>query len=552
MKTLTLTTFTLCLSFSAATLAQQTPAAVSTATPPAVHAGAAIPTINIGCAHDVRPEILQFCAALTDLQSKAAAGVAVDDPSLSQTFQRLNPADRSNANHFIPAISLIMAVTAGTLQIADQLRTDQQFGANSTASGTTSLVSKAGSAELISLALDTGAVTQSVNGSTSTLTTNADHVYRLITGQNSDCIMNCRTSGFENLVLNPLNISATFQLGQNNTSTTATTGQASGTPTSSASTVAIPTGAGKLTAIGAKYELLNKFDPRKQSFQSAWKEQVNTLLPQAANLNQDSNAVYVILDTDATFSAASNDTTYVNTLYDEASADHSGKKLISAFEDLFYTDIKTASKLPTLPAAVATVIKDRADFRDAWNAAVAAAQGNLLTFQYNYNKPLSQPATHDVTIVYGYTWGQSGSITANGAFSIYDGTLPVGAQYGRLHYGQVSGEYDRNLSNPSAAYQMQMSLAGYWQYQPDPSILNIAAGTVAPGTTIPLPNGTQEFVGTSGSLWVTQGKLTIKGPNGINIPVGVSWSNKTDLLQGSKVGAQIGLSYNFSTLAGLF
>jgi len=82
--------------------------------------------------------------------------------------------------------------------------------------------------------------------------------------------------------------------------------------------------------------------------------------------------------------------------------------------------------------------------------------------------------------------------------------------------------------------------------------LNIPAGTVAPGTNIPLPNGTQEFVGTAGSLWVTQTKLTIKASGGINIPIGVSWSNKTDLLQGSKVGAQVGISYNFSSLAGLF
>jgi len=59
-------------------------------------------------------------------------------------------------------------------------------------------------------------------------------------------------------------------------------------------------------------------------------------------------------------------------------------------------------------------------------------------------------------------------------------------------------------------------------------------------------------VGTAGSLWVTQAKITIKGTGGINIPVAVSWSNQTDLLQGSRVGAQVGLSYNFSSLATLF
>ena len=129
---------------------------------------------------------------------------------------------------------------------------------------------------------------------------------------------------------------------------------------------------------------------------------------------------------------------------------------------------------------------------------------------------------------------------------------PAGARYGRLHYDRISTEYDRTLSGKDKPLQTQLSLAGYWQYQPNPSILDIPEGTVAPGTNVPLPNGTQEFVGTAGSLWVTQAKLTIKGSGGINVPIGVSWSNKTDLLQGSRIGAQIGLSYNFSSFANMF
>jgi hypothetical protein len=141
---------------------------------------------------------------------------------------------------------------------------------------------------------------------------------------------------------------------------------------------------------------------------------------------------------------------------------------------------------------------------------ITAVAGQLLSVQYSFNKPLNQPQTHDVTIIYGHNFGAAGSLTFNGAVSLYNGALPAGASYGRVHYGQVSGEYDRNLNNPQNSFQTQLSLAGYWQYQPQPSVLNIPAGTVAPGTTIPLPNGTQEFVGTAGSLWVTQGSLTIK------------------------------------------
>jgi hypothetical protein len=165
---------------------------------------------------------------------------------------------------------------------------------------------------------------------------------------------------------------------------------------------------------------------------------------------------------------------------------------------------------------------------------------------------VAQPETNDLKLIYAYNFKSMGMLTFNGAASLYAGALPAGAKYGRLHYGQVSGQYDRTLTSKTSSLQGQLSLAGYWQYQPEPSVLNIPAGTVAPGTNIPLPNGTQEFVGTAGSLWVTQAKITLKGAGGINIPIGVSWSNKTDLLIGSKVGAQIGLSYNFASLANLF
>src|SRR5258706_668338 len=47
-------------------------------------------------------------------------------------------------------------------------------------------------------------------------------------------------------------------------------------------------------------------------------------------------------------------------------------------------------------------------------------------------------------------------------------------------------------------------------------------------------------------------KITIKGSGGITIPVAVSWSNKTDLLQGNKLGGPIGINDNFSSLAGRF
>jgi hypothetical protein len=512
------------------------------------------------CSSDPDDAVRGYCEFLGRLLDAAQKSTAKDVDALRVELRPLlnlvNPTKENTKQLFVNAVAKQLATqTASTslIQAANQLRTDQQTGPGSTAAGTTSLVTQAGSATLMSFALDTGVLTRTVNGSTATLNTNADEVYRLVTGSTPDCVMNCPKGGaFESHFLNPLNLAASFALAQSSSNITPASGQASGTTPANVPAVAVPSGAGKLTAFTAKYQIVNKFDPRSTLFRSKWDPQVKLLAPAANLAAEDVNKVWDELTKDKNFQAAtSKSDDYDKTLAAAARADPSGKQLVAAFKNIFNQAVSSALKDPALPALVATAVQSLTAFRGAWQDAVNAAAGTLLSTQYTYNKTLNQPITHDCTLIYGQSFKNQGTLTFNGAASIYD-TLPAGAKYGRLHYGQVSAEYDRNVTNPQNAYQFQINLAGYWQYQPHPSVLNIPAGTVAPGTTIPLPNGTQEFVGTAGSLWVTQGGLTIKGPGGINIPLAVSWSNKTDLLRGTKVGGQVGISYNFSSIAGLF
>lgn len=445
----------------------------------------------------------------------------------------------------------LAAASPDALNGAGQQRLDRQTGANATASGTTTLVSKVGSSELLSLALDTGAMTQSVNGTTSTLSTNADQVFRLVTGSNPDCTVQvgpCKSRGwFETWVLNPTNVSATLNLAQQGSTTTPTTGQASGTSATAVGSASIPTGVGKLSGITARYEARNPFDPRSEKFKEAWKGEVKKLAPTVKVIGDDTDAVRVVLNN---LKNAENDQRLL-VLAEAALADSTGSKLTEAFDDYFSNFEAEAMKNPALGTAISKVMQDRALYRTAWFKALDDAVGNMFTFEYDYGRSINQPETHDFKIIYARDFKAMGMLTFNGALSIY-GTLPVGAKYGQVHYGQISTEYDRTLTGTDKSFQTQLSLAGYWQYQPHPSVLNIPAGTVAPGTTIPLPNGTQEFVGTAGSLWITQAKLTLKSSGNLSVPVGVSWSNKTDLLEGTKVGGQVGISYNFSSLKGLF
>lgn len=512
------------------------------------------------CDKDPRLGVRAFCKDLADLQTAINSGATKAD--VSGTLNKLDLSHAAATNKFITATADIVTLkaalsdlstskAAATTALADagQARLDRQISAPNVASGTTSLVDKAGSSELLSLALDTGALTQSVNGSTVTLNTNADQVFRLITGRDPDCTVTCDSHAwFENNVLNRTNISASLDLAQQSSTTTATSGQASGTTPTPVSSAAIPTGAGKLSGIAVRYQVMNKFDPRSTAFKKKWDDAVTASKADAAVIALQASTISVlkILQVDAAPFALDRDKVIL-----KAQGDPSGKALADFFDSYFSAASQIVLQDSKIGPLISQVMQDRAVYREKWFDALDAAAGNLFTFEYNYNRPVNQPITHDLTLIYGYDFGATGMLTFNGAVSLY-GTIPAGAKFGSLHFGQVSMEYDRTMSGKHKSVQTQLSLAGYWQYQPHPSILNIPAGTVAPGTTIPLPNGTQEFVGTAGSLWVTQAKLTIKASGGINIPIGVSWSNKTDLLQGSKVGAQVGISYNFASLAGLF
>jgi hypothetical protein len=507
------------------------------------------------CDKDSRPEIRIYCGELAkfqdDVNARKTTAAADLKSELRNDLSHLDSSNPDGVVRFITATALA-TVASEALNSALQNRTDRQVAANNSASGTTSLVSKAGSSEAISLALDAGVLTQSVKGTTATLSTNADQVFRLVTGSDPTCTVTCTGNWFENNVLDLTNASFRLDLAQQGSTTTATSGQASGTTPTQVSNAAIPTGAGKLSGITVRYELLNKFDPRSPNFRKRWKDAIaKSTLKDAAQAVGDATdkvkdslqASAIPLDRDKMVKAAQEDP--------------SGKELTNLFEKYFSDVSARTLQDSTLDSYLLQVMRSRAVYRQAWLDALHQAAGNLLTLEYDYNRPVNQPRTHDFKVVYGYDFAPSGTLNFNGALSFYS-EIPAGAKYGRLHYGQVSTEYDRTVTGKNSSFQTQLSLAGYWQYQPHPSILNIPAGTVAPGTNIPLPNGTQEFVGTSGSLWVTQAKFTIKknsvgkGSGSINIPIGISWSNKTDLLQGSKVGGQVGIGYNFSSLAGIF
>jgi len=484
---------------------------------------------------------------------------AYSDPNRFTALLASDVAFRSaldSVTQSLPQFPTDSAASKAAISGLNQNRIDKQIGAGSSASGTTTLVEKAGTAAILDFALESGAITRSVSGNTATLSGNAEGLWRTLTGRQALCFECSDALGSK--VLRDLNLSASFLIDQQSASAATTSGPANSSTPPAVTSVLLPTMTGKLSAFTARYQIWNPYDPHSAGFAKAWKETTDAANKEIGDASKELHDTVVqlvganALDQDDAFQKVL--LSYRDTILDDADMGDLDK-LRRDLLALYQTTVDTWRRVdPDFDTKVATINLSLAKYKDLWQSLIDNARGKpLLTLEYAFNRPPNQPETNDVRFVFGYTpRGAIGLLSINAAVSFYGGTLPAGAKYGRLHDGQIAVQYDRPLQIKSNPNQVTFSLAAYWQYQPDPSVLNITAGNLAPGTNIDLPQDAQVLLGTAGSLWVTQAKLTLNAKSGIKVPFAVKWSNKTDLLSGNKVGAQVGISYDFSSLSSLF
>jgi hypothetical protein len=515
---------------------------------------------------DTRPTVKAFREAL-EIFYADSQNAATPASTLKQDLESLRFAANARTATTMLNSGLAVAIVTNAFSAAVNGVPVQQLTSQAGSAGSTSLVSKSGGASILAMAIDAGALTNSVSGTTSTVSGNLEGIGSLLTGQ-SPISLDPNHQSWLRKAAGDVGLQATFALAQPTAQTTAATQPATGSSPPAGTQINVPSSVGKLTGITAQFTIHNPFNPHSSSFRANWTAAVPKLqIAVDTMLKADSPAVKALdcpacqqdwVDAEAALTKAASDHAVPAAQSQQAVAD--------AFDKYVSTVLAHAKAADTtFDADMVNAVKATAAFQQVEKQAVDSALGNLFTLEYDYAKPANQPETHDFKLVYGYAMTSASAInslltpgngakslfTANADISFYGGALPASATYGRLHSGQISAEFDRPIAGTPGSKQAVFSLAGYWQYQPNPSVLTITQSDVAPGTAIPAP--TQVLVGTAGSLWVTQAKITIgNGKSGVNVPIGVKWSNKTDLLSGSKVGGQIGISYDFSSLSSLF
>ena len=535
-------------------------------------------------ATDARPEIRAVAGVIdAALANYKNAGNDADQKKQALLLLRPDSQGERIARALAPQAAVSQILNSAQAQNSaaaalDAARPDKQAAAPSKSSGSTQLVEKAGATSLIALAVDSGALSQTQTGTTTTLSGSLYGMYAAFATP-SDMICapgNTKGScGWYGTVLRNTDLSASFNLAQASTKTTTATQPAGGGSTVPAGTaVTVPSSVGKLSAVSAKFALLNRFNPTSTGFRDRWNGALQTFAPELKT------ATSTYLDAVQKFSsdlalggtggtATSQEDSFVSALDGDARAllqtngnDQAAarKKLADDLDTYYQAAIQAALKKDSsFYDAVTSLVTASNALRQLNNEVIAQALGNMFSLAYDYVRTPQQPDMHNVTFIWGNApksstaaaTGDTPSLfSANLGISVYGGSIPSGAKYGRMHYGQAAAEFDFPFNLNSSTKNATFTVAAYWQYQPSPSVLTITQANVAPGTTIPAP--TQVLVGTAGNLFVAQAKISLKaGKSGVNVPLGLKWSNKTDLLSGNKYAGQFGISYDFSSLSSI-
>jgi hypothetical protein len=438
-----------------------------------------------------------------------------------------------------------------------------QTGGSAGSSGSTNLASKPTTTDLISIASESGAFTDTVNGTTATIQANA---LGLLKYMGNRPIFERWESRYADAI-QPLNFAVTLNIAQSSSSSTvATTGAANSATPSSIASILLPTNNASFSSFKTSYNVYRPYSPQDKTFLANWSKAVTANQSTFATDNAAIATAIQSLLPSAFLLSLPTQLSGPLTTWHAAAADAFGKGDFDAYVGAFkrYDDAfcDLLMQQPGAASNALALLRAIESFDSAVDAVVNQARGTpLVTLSYTYSTPAQKPATHGWTASGSYLFkgnpvGSKPSftsgvqLTGNFTGEIF-ASVPTGATYGRLKDVQTAMEVDKPFGGTVASPRGTLSLAGYGQYQYDPSVINITATDLIPGTNISLPGNAQVLVGTAGWLGVVQGKVVINLKNGLTLPVAVKWSNKTDLLQGSDTRGQIGLSYDLSALPSL-
>ncbi|HTS27068.1 MAG TPA: hypothetical protein VMH81_14430 [Bryobacteraceae bacterium] len=499
--------------------------------------------------------------------------IACDDPALAQHRPALQ---------YCSLIRNLVDPTAATVSFAIFATQDQSLlssfisgvadsnlgthlGSSASSPGTATLVERTGFSDVLGLAVESGAVTQSVSGTTINLQANALSLYRFVA--NEDVFQYCAggTMSCQGAAASVLNrISGSAALSVAGVTTESVTGTVGGSSADTPATALIETSATHLTGATLHIQLWNSLDLRSKTYIDAWKTAVGgqSVAAAAKTAEQDTKAFDWFDLTKPRFRNWLREAdVHLRAAIESGKDDAAVSSVIQAQWNGLAAIAKTDPAYSV--TAFQQFLKDARTYLAARDAAINTARRQTqsgLSLEYCYSRPVSQPRISTLRLAYTLHPGvlradkaaaaaaaparppkltNDFAVSFNAAAELYD-SPPAGT--GMLRDVQAAIQLDRHFGNTIG------TLAAYYQYQKESAAITIGPGNLAPNTNIVLPGGAATLLAPKGNLVVIQGKVTFALKSGASIPAGITWANRTELTQASEVRGHFGLDFDWSSL----
>jgi hypothetical protein len=432
----------------------------------------------------------------------------------------------------------------------ENLRLNKLVGNTPTGTGTTALLSKVAVPGAFGFASEVGAITQSTNGTTTTLRANLLGLVNLVAGNEqfptcpdvtlADCAPTSRW-------LRRFSVSTSFD----------SLGASSGGTEEAAPSASTDFFGGnfRLSSWTARVDLTAN-DPDDARYLERWKAAVPKL--------RTTEALKFTASIDALIGPGGK----ISDAYAQwrAEAFSALQKLpAGAFEAELERQLEVlvgrmVAADPEFWNKVVAVRRTTDEFFAVRNEVLKAIQSHQASLEYVDNKPVDQPELSTVRFIYSHQPSARSAVlvTANVAARWYTHELEVvddtGApvpDQGRFRDIQVAGQIDRRLG-PGMGESV-FSLGAYYQWMADDALLKFDPedGT-APGSGIELTDTAIKVLDSKGHIGVVQVKLTVPIRGAMKVPLSLTWANRkelvTELEKKSVFKAQIGFTLDFDSL----
>ncbi len=449
--------------------------------------------------------------------NRAAVGRTRADQFVGLRRQKFEERLSKEAVPEIFAMSLAMRdAKRAFVSMAQSARMDVLVGGDDSNSGSTSLVSKGSVPSVLGFAVENGALTREVSGTTLTFRGNPVGIFKAFGDLGH--FESYQADDAATRWLRKFSFALSFDTDR---------GPQPGTFTG---------GEQQLSALSFRYEVINKRDPRNQLYAERWD---NLIEGDFKLLTRRLALVVKGLDTEPAFMDWLEETRNETFQAAAGGADAIRAKLQSRFEELDTLEIPDG-----LSREVSAFVNAFNAYRDERKSILEdASKGPLVTFEYtNLREPASADLSNLKLIAEGAFFKGKVDLTANASVTFFNST-PLGGG-DRLRDFQLSVQADRALGKIPRLGSIVFSVAGKYE--------RLVDDVVMPGAVMPagmMPAGMMP-VAPAGDIAIGQLKLTIpiQGTGMRIVPLSVSFANRTELIDESEVRGNFGITFDLDSI----